>query len=328
MSFHDSMYDDGFCSEEDYLDHLYDLAEREMERMSNLCTSEEDFDEEADSRFLKESEVEARQYEEIFQKEIEESRKQVEIEYKKWAKENVSDNIWYQMYCDIHYEETYKSILPFGEKSQYDVETWQYWILWKERLKNKVERYYGNLINSARNYYVWKENNFCSSFLIGLFDPGEADTIDDDLDGKYLIVRLKEWIYFNQLCKASVKWFNTMGETAINFRKNLIKEFNTIGGVSMFFEFYMEYYRDNLSVEGYDVIMNMYRDDRQRVLRIYFNTLFVRIICDVRYLCDWLELPNEGSDWKIRYDFKGNPDFNSWCNLYISNPYGNCIVDF
>lgn len=129
MGFEESMIEDGFHDEEEYLEHLMDEADREMERQQYEQSSYQD-------------EYEDDYYYEEDEEDDEEFRKQ----YAQWAQENP---LRYKIFC---------AWLNLDEEDDKDIDYLDKFVQWQEdedwqmtRLKDYYNEYYPRIIR----YFEW-----------------------------------------------------------------------------------------------------------------------------------------------------------------------------
>lgn len=180
MGFEDSMIEDGFHDEEEYLEHLMDEAEREWESQQNEQSSYEEYEDDEEGYY-----------------EDEEYYVNLQEQYRQWAKDNP---LKHQVFIAWAYFDTEKD-----SDSNVDNFILDKFIEWQREEDWQTERmkdYYGDFYPRILLYFEWKMENSIEELIrhpeIEYFYPIEDYPYVQEIPYRDLLVEkvenFEEWI--------------------------------------------------------------------------------------------------------------------------------------
>ena len=263
MSFHDSMLDDGYSDEEEYLEHLFDVFDKHQDEIKRLDYSEdynqeENDDEEEEDYFFNENKWNT----ESFQSDVKFVRK--------WCKKNTKDRdklFWaYHLSYDIP---NYSDLSDFLIK--WDYHSYQEWIIDCTETEN-----YGS-------YWEWIENNKLENFFSGIMLEEVTDCYDDKGvydENKVIEARVTNWDIWETLKQKYHKWINTASEEEKeNFFNDIKFEIhNQKGTFSAIMQSYVEIKDKLFEEECWYIIKNILTNIKEA------SNVFYKVKCYKKYL--------------------------------------------
>lgn len=196
MSFHDSMIEAGYFDEQDYLDHLFDVADKAFEEQSNIKYEEESDYDDSDDNWNEDA-----------------------MEYAEWLCDNHRRKILFLMWFNLQ-RESGAFDNPLDARRAYIEE--------EEYCNNEVKESYGQFFNVVMHYVEWRENNLAEE----VFREPKYDLYDED--GEYIGFRgklskqVEEW--FHWMRKKQI--FDSLSEEEKEHYKAKVEDFvNKNGGI-------------------------------------------------------------------------------------------------
>lgn len=284
MSFHDSMYDDGFCSEEDYLDHLYDVADKEWSRMEQYAEEDDEYEyceEEVcyDDYLDEEPEIpdeymqELAQSYDLYEKWLERysdnsifAMQEKYDEYNAWSAAKETENIQFELY--------YQSIdVPF-ERDELVIN----WIYWK---RNKMaciwhsKIYYGENYSIYFKYLLWRKRNILECLLMGeLQNCSKYKNEEDELS-----YAVRKWTCWCNMKKKVRDFILSISKDELNkYRRTMSQKYGAAEGCEkyIYLMFNIRKNRYSFTDEEFAYALRTYYDDKEKALRTMAQVLIVR----------------------------------------------------